>query len=158
MIEANAIFDLPTTEQIIRVTLRLVVAALLGGILGFERERKGKAAGLRTHMLVALGTALFTIAPIESGMSVTDLSRVVQGIAAGIGFIGAGTILKIAEQEQIKGLTTAASIWFTAAIGVAVGIGTLWLPVLGTLLAVIILSLLGYAEARFESPGNRNTA
>jgi putative Mg2+ transporter-C (MgtC) family protein len=91
-------------------------------------------------------------------MSVTELSRVLQGIAAGIGFIGAGTILKIAEQEQIKGLTTAASIWLTAAIGIAVGIGRLWLPVLATFFAVIILAVLGYVESRLESPGHRNSA
>jgi putative Mg2+ transporter-C (MgtC) family protein len=147
----NELFDIPNTAQVLRITIRLIVATLLGGVVGFERQRKGKAAGMRTHMLVALGTALFTIAPAEAGMSIADLSRVFQGIAAGIGFIGAGTILKLAEQEQIKGLTTAASIWLTAAIGIAVAAGSLWLPVLATIFAVIILSTLGYLESRWES-------
>jgi putative Mg2+ transporter-C (MgtC) family protein len=148
------LFDLPNGSQFVRVTVRLVVAAILGGILGFERERKGKAAGLRTHILVALGTALFTIAPLESGMSIADLSRVFQGIATGIGFIGAGTILKRTEQEEIKGLTTAASIWLTAAIGTAVGAGRLWLPILGAFFAWITLSVLGYVGTRMEPPDN----
>jgi putative Mg2+ transporter-C (MgtC) family protein len=85
-------------------------------------------------------------------MSIADSSRVFQGIATGIGFIGAGTILKLAEQEEIKGLTTAASIWLTAAIGTAVGVGSLWLPMLGTLLALIILSVLGDADKRIQPP------
>ena len=144
------IFEIPSSVQVLRVTMRLFVAALLGGVLGFERERKGKAAGLRTHMLVALGTALFTIAPLEAGMTIADLSRVLQGIATGVGFIGAGTILKLTEQEEIKGLTTAASIWLTAAIGMAVGAGSLWLPILGAIFALIILSTLGYIEKKIE--------
>jgi putative Mg2+ transporter-C (MgtC) family protein len=147
---SHELFALPEAFHVLEATVRLVVATTLGGILGFERQLKGKAAGLRTHMLVALGTALFTIAPIEAGMPIADISRILQGIAAGIGFIGAGTILKRADQEEIKGLTTAASIWLTAAIGIAVGTGGLWLPVLGTGLAVIILSTLGYLESRSQ--------
>ena len=150
----NELFDLPSGSSLARVTVQLMVAALLGGLLGFERQRKGKAAGLRTHMLVALGTALFTIAPREAGMSIADLSRVFQGIAAGIGFIGAGTILKRTEPEEIKGLTTAASIWLTAAIGTAVGAGRLWLPILGAFFAWVILSVLGYVETWLEPPDN----
>jgi putative Mg2+ transporter-C (MgtC) family protein len=144
------LLDLPDTAQFTRVAIRLLVAVILGGILGFERQRKGKAAGLRTHMLVALGTALFTVAPIEAGMTISDLSRVLQGIATGVGFIGAGTILKLRDQEEIKGLTTAASVWLTAAIGTAAGAGSLWLPVLGTAFAFVILSALGYLEERAE--------
>ncbi len=143
---SNDLFDLPTGSQFLRVSVRLLVATLLGGFLGFERERKGKAAGLRTHMLVGLGTALFTIAPLEAGMSMADLSRVIQGITAGIGFIGAGTILKRAEQQEIQGLTTAASIWLTAALGMAAGAGHLWLPILVALFALVILLVLGYVE------------
>ncbi len=80
-------------------------------------------------MMVGLAAALFTVAPLDAGMSVADLSRVLQGIAAGIGFIGAGTILKLTGEQEIKGLTTAASLWLTAAVGMAVGIGHLWLPI-----------------------------
>jgi putative Mg2+ transporter-C (MgtC) family protein len=149
---AVELFDLPDSAQLLRVTIRLLAAALLGGILGFDRQRKGKAAGLRTHMLVAVGTALFVIVPLEAGMSIADSSRVFQGIATGIGFIGAGTILKLTEQEEIKGLTTAAGIWLTAAIGAATGVGSLWLPMLGTLFALIILSVLGDADTRVQPP------
>jgi putative Mg2+ transporter-C (MgtC) family protein len=148
-----AIVDLPDLAQAARVAVRLVLAALLGGLLGLERERRGKAAGLRTHMLVALGSALFVIAPLEAGAGAADLTRVIQGIATGIGFVGAGTILKQTEQGEVKGLTTAAGIWLTAAVGIAVGLGRLWLPVLGVLLSWLILSVLGRYEARLESDG-----
>ena len=82
--------DIPDAAQATRVTVRLLLAALLGGAVGFEREHRGKAAGMRTHMLVALGSCLFTVVPLEKG---ADITRVIQGIAAGIGFLGAGTIL-----------------------------------------------------------------
>ena len=147
----NDLFDLPGWTELFRVTIRLVVAVILGGLLGFEREREGKAAGLRTHMLVALGSALFTVASLEAGMSVSDLSRVFQGIAAGIGFIGAGTILKRKDEEQIKGLTTAAGLWLTGAVGVAAGAGLLWIPAVGVTLALIILSALVWVERRIKS-------
>ena len=97
-------------------------------------------------MLVALGAALFVIAPREAGLRVGELASIVQGVAAGIGFIGAGTILKLTERGEIKGLTTAASIWMTAAIGIAAGIGPLWVPVLSAACAWVIL----YAFARIE--------
>jgi putative Mg2+ transporter-C (MgtC) family protein len=142
----DEIFNLPEWSQLIQVSARLLVAALLGGCIGFERQRERKAAGLRTHILVAMGAALFTIGPLEAGMAFADLSRVFQGIATGIGFIGAGTILKLTEREEIKGLTTAAGLWLTAAIGMSVGSGLLWIPVLATFFAFVILSVLGHAE------------
>jgi putative Mg2+ transporter-C (MgtC) family protein len=141
---------LPDPAQLVRVVVRLVTAALLGGLVGAEREWVGKAAGLRTHMLVSLGAALFVIAPSEAGLDQGDLGRIIQGIAAGIGFIGAGTILKRAEREEIQGLTTAAGIWLTAAIGVAVGVGRIWLPLLAVLCAWLILHVLGTAERRLS--------
>jgi putative Mg2+ transporter-C (MgtC) family protein len=98
-------------------------------------------------MLVALGAALFVIAPREAGLGGSEVSRIVQGVAAGIGFIGAGTILKRADRDEIKGLTTAASIWMTAAIGIAAGLGPLWVPVLAAVCAWVIL----YVFARIES-------
>ncbi len=133
------LFHRPDMAQLGHVLVRVVVAAALGGLLGAERERAGKAAGLRTHMLVALGAALFVLFPAEAGMSTSDLSRVIQGVATGIGFIGAGTILKRADSDEIQGLTTAASIWLTAAIGMAVGAGQLWLPVICAVTAWVIL-------------------
>jgi putative Mg2+ transporter-C (MgtC) family protein len=142
------LFDLPDLAQFVRVFVRLSAAVILGGLLGYEREREGKAAGLRTHMLVALGAALFTIGPLEAGMSTGDLSRVFQGIVTGIGFIGAGTILKRTDEREIQGLTTAANLWFTAAVGMAVGLGHLWLPALGVVFALIILTVLETFERR----------
>lgn len=131
---------LPDTQQLARVVIRLVSAALLGSIIGFEREKKGKAAGLRTHILVSLGTCVFVLACIGFGMSSDGLSRVIQGIVTGIGFIGAGSILKINAERDIQGLTTSAGIWMTAAIGVAVGLGTLGLALLAAILTLIVLT------------------
>jgi putative Mg2+ transporter-C (MgtC) family protein len=145
--QVEDIFQAPDAAQVARVVIRVIAAALLGALLGWERERAGKPAGLRTHMLVALGAALFVLFPAEAGMAIGDLSRVIQGVATGIGFIGAGTILKRAESEQVEGLTTAASIWLTGAIGMAVGAGQLWLSALCAVSAWIILSGL----ARFET-------
>ena len=144
----DELFYLPDAAQMVRVIVRVVAAALLGALLGAERERAGKPAGLRTHMLVALGAALFVLFPAEAGMEVADLSRVIQGVATGIGFIGAGTILKRADGEQVEGLTTAASIWLTGAIGMSVGAGQLWLSVVCAASAWVILSMLARWEPR----------
>ena len=143
--------DLDDVVGLARVAGRLLVAAVLGAAMGWERELAGKAAGMRTHMLVALGCATFVLASLEAGVSAGDLTRVIQGVAAGIGFVGAGAILKMSEQGQIMGLTTAASIWMTAATGVAVGAGRLGLAVAGACLAVIILRL--FPSARSAAPG-----
>jgi len=97
-------------------------------------------------MLVSLGAALFVIAPQQAGVGATSLASIVQGVAAGIGFIGAGTILKLTEREEIKGLTTAASIWLTAAVGIASGIGPLWVSVAGAVCAWVILFVLARLE------------
>src|SRR5262245_29376827 len=102
--QVEDIFHVPDGPQMVRVVTRVVVAAALGALLGLERECAHKPAGLRTHMLVALGAALFVLFPAEAGMAIADLSRVIQGVATGIGFIGAGTILKRAESEQVEGL------------------------------------------------------
>lgn len=143
--------DLPNARQVTRVVVRLMVAAILGGILGYERERQGKAAGLRTHMLVALGAAMFVLTGELSGMNDADLSRVVQGLAAGVGFLGAGTIVKGNTEQHVEGLTTAAGIWLTAAIGVAAGLGRESTAVLSTLLALMILALLPFFTVGGES-------
>jgi putative Mg2+ transporter-C (MgtC) family protein len=134
------LFGVPDADYLIYVTSRLGVAALLGGLIGFEREWVGKAAGLRTHMTVALGCATFMLAAIESNPDQGNTSRAIQGIAAGIGFIGAGTILKRDDEGEIKGLTTAASIWLTAAVGAASGAGQGWIAATGVAIAFVILS------------------
>ena len=92
----------PDTAQLARVAIRLAVAALLGWLLGVERESMGKAAGARTHMLVAIGAALFVIVPAEIGLTEGDLGRVIQGVAAGVGFLGAGTILKRSDRTRSR--------------------------------------------------------
>jgi putative Mg2+ transporter-C (MgtC) family protein len=137
---------LPSAEQAFRVFIRLLAATLLGAVVGYERETTGKSAGLRTHMLVAVSAAMFVLAPLEAGMSASDISRIIQGIATGIGFIGAGAILKVTSDREIQGLTTAAGIWMTAAVGLAAGLGRLGLAAIGVALAWIIL----YIVARIE--------
>ncbi len=137
-------------DQIVRMAIRLIAATVLGGIIGIERERIGKAAGLRTHMLTALGSALFVVSAAEAGMSIGDMSRVIQGLATGIGFIGGGAILKLAEEREIEGLTTSAGIWMTAAVGVTVGLGRLWTAVLSMLLGWIILRIVGSIEFQLD--------
>jgi putative Mg2+ transporter-C (MgtC) family protein len=122
-----------------RVLLRLTIAAILGGVIGFERSRDGRSAGLRTHMLVALGAAIFALAGTSKEMTHDDLSRIIQGIVAGVGFLGAGNIIKIAEQHKVEGLTTAASMWVTAAAGMSVGAGWYWPSIVGTFLVWMIL-------------------
>ncbi|MCL4429282.1 MAG: MgtC/SapB family protein [Chloroflexi bacterium] len=112
----------------------LLLAVALGGVVGIERERTHKPAGLRTHMLVCLGACLYTI--ISINFSSTP-SQIAAGIVAGIGFIGAGTIW--AEKDKVQGITTAASLWATAAVGLAVGIGDYALGAVTTLLVFTIL-------------------
>lgn len=134
--------DLSDVADITRVCIRMLVAVALGALLGYERESAGSPAGLRTHMLVALGSAIFVLVPLQAGMPIQDVSRVLQGITAGIGFLGAGAILKMESTNQIMGLTTAAGVWLTAAIGVAAGMGLEGTAVLSALFAICILSLL----------------
>ena len=134
--------DLGSPEDITRVFVRLLVAVVLGGIMGYERETVGASAGLRTHMLVSLGAALFVLIPLQAGMEIGDVSRVLQGVTAGIGFIGAGAIMKHTSDNDIKGVTTAASVWLTAAVGIAAGMGREATAVVSALFALVILSLL----------------
>lgn len=123
--------------------VRLLVAVLLGAIVGYERERSHKPAGLRTHIFVSMGACLFTIGSfylLPSDMSGSfDATRIAAGVVAGISFIGAGSI--IALRGDVKGLTTAASLWVIAAVGLIVGLGNYILPIIATTIAYIILRL-----------------
>ena len=139
--------DVPDVSQATRIVVRLGMAGLLGGLLGWEREHAGKAAGVRTHMLVAMGAALFVLVSQQAGISPADNSRVLQGIIAGVGFLGAGTILKGDAESQVKGLTTAAGIWLTAAIGVAAGLGQEATAELTTGLALVVLWAIPLVQA-----------
>jgi putative Mg2+ transporter-C (MgtC) family protein len=135
-------------QQLKHVLLRMFAAVVLGAIVGFERERAGKPAGFRTHILVCLGTAVVVLACSRIGFQHDALSRVIQGVVTGIGFIGAGSILKLDEQQDIQGLTTAAGLWMTAAIGIAVGLGSLGVAILATVSTLIVLALAGVQERR----------
>jgi putative Mg2+ transporter-C (MgtC) family protein len=139
---------LPDARRLTHVLIRLLAATVLGAIIGVQRERAGKPAGLRTHMLVTVGTAVFVLACSGVGMSLDGLSRVIQGIITGIGFIGAGSILKLDRERDIQGLTTAAGVWMTAAVGVAVGLGSLGVALLSTLFTLVILSFAKRYEPR----------
>ena len=123
------------------LTIRLLLAALLGGILGAEREWRNKEAGLRTNILIAIGSALFTLMSIELTDGKTgDTSRVAAQIVTGVGFLGAGAIMR--TNGGIQGLTTAATIWVNAAVGVAAGGGEYHLAVIATIITLAVLLVL----------------
>ena len=140
--------DLADPADLTQVVVRLLIALVLAAIVGYDRERHGSSAGLRTHMLVGLGVALLVVASEQSGMDAESVSRVIQGVFAGIGFLGAGAIIKQSDKEEVRGLTTAASIWATAAIATAAGLGREATAIVATLFAVVILSLLLRLERR----------
>lgn len=128
----------------ISIVVRLALAAVLGGVIGIERETGGKPAGIRTHALVCLGSALFMLISIKSpeffpGTKTVDPGRIAAGVVTGVGFLGAGTIIRAGG--SVKGLTTAASIWTVAAIGLGVGVGYYATAVVATALALAVLHL-----------------
>jgi putative Mg2+ transporter-C (MgtC) family protein len=142
--------DVADAGELTRLLVRLVAAAVLGGLIGYERRLAGKDAGLRTHILVASGSALFVVIPQLAGMAPSELSRVLQGLVAGIGFVGAGTILKSHEQGRVQGMTSAAGIWMVAAIGVAVGLGRIASAVIATVFTYLVLTLISRWERRLD--------
>jgi putative Mg2+ transporter-C (MgtC) family protein len=144
--------DLGDIEDLTRLIVRLSLAVILAGVVGYERERRGSSAGLRTHMMVGLGVALLIVAAEHSGMGPEEVSRVIQGVFAGIGFLGAGAILKLSG-DQVHGLTTAASLWATAAIATAAGLGRDTTAIVATIFAFVILSILKRVEVRKVHPG-----
>lgn len=141
-IVAQEFSDIPDIEAITRISIRLTVAAVLGGLIGYERQRKSRSAGVRTHMLVCVGTAVFVIGPMQAGMQIEDMSRVLQGIVQGIGFLGAGAIVIGTMSQRTQGLTTAAGVWTTAAVGMLAGLGLEATAVLVTSLVLFILAVL----------------
>ena len=127
--------------MILDITLRLVAAMVLGGSIGIEREFRSKDAGFRTHFLVALGSALFTVvSQYGFGIDLKDSSRVAAQVVSGIGFLGAGTI--IFQKNMVRGLTTAAGLWVTAAIGLACGTGLYLIAAITTTLVLVGLEAL----------------
>ena len=137
-------------KEVLDVTLRLLVAVALGGLLGIERQLHGRWAGLRTHMTVSMGSAIFVIIGMHIAGPLPDATRVVQGIAAGIGFLGAGTILKLSDELEVKGLTTASSIWLSGAVGTAAGLKLYPLAVAATAVALLVLAALRPMEKWLE--------
>lgn len=142
------------------VILRLLLACLLGGVIGWERQRRARAAGLRTHMLVALGSALVMIVSaygfediLKHPSVILDPSRVAAQVVSGIGFLGAGAILFMHRTEMVRGLTTAAGLWTVAAIGLAAGSGLYLASVAATVIAWLILVVLKLFETRFIDRG-----
>ena len=154
------------TDHIITFTIRLIVAMILGGIVGLEREYRAKDAGFRTHFLVAIGSALFTLISMYGfADGVKDTSRVAAQVVSGIGFLGAGII--VFQRNVIRGLTTAAGLWVTAAIGMACGVGQFYMAVLVTLLILIGLEVLNRfiphigsssVQLSFSSPSRKDVA
>ena len=127
----------------IELIVRLLIAVVLGAVIGFEREIERKPAGLRTYIFVSMGACLFTISSFyllkENGIGSFDATRIAAGIVTGISFIGAGSI--IAAKGNVMGITTAASLWVTAAIGLMIGFGSYLLPIVATIITFIILRL-----------------
>ena len=125
----------------LEMILRLLLAAVLGTAIGYQRKRAGKPVGIRTYVLIALGAALFTVVSIFGFSGVADPSRVAAGVVIGIGFIGAGVIFRGPQAGEVTGLTTAASMWAAAAVGLAAGAGLYLISAVATLLIVVSLLL-----------------
>jgi len=123
----------------IEAGLRLLLAAGLGAVIGFQREMSNKPAGLRTHILICLGSALFTVVSVLGFSGSVDPARVAAGVVTGIGFIGAGVIFRGMRGDKVMGITTAATIWVTSAIGIACGVGLYIIAVSVTIITVLVL-------------------
>ena len=140
-----------TPTPLSEAVLRLALAAALGGAIGLEREFRHKPAGLRTNMLIALGSALFSIVSVELGSGPGSPDRIAAQVVTGIGFLGAGAILR--SGENVHGLTTAATIWVNAAIGMAAGLGSYTIAAVGAGITLVVLALLPLMEQFFEKRG-----
>lgn len=135
-------------SELLRAIVRLLAAILFGAAIGWERERAHRAAGLRTHILVTVGSAAFMMLGLEMAERAGsgDPTRIIQGVAMGVGFLGGGTILKLPDEQKVQGLTTAAGIWTTAAIGVAAGAGWILLAAVLSVLTLLVLTVLRRIE------------
>lgn len=155
--------DMWTPVHIYDVALRMTLACVLGGLVGWDREAQNKAAGLRTHMLVSLGSAIFTLTALQmfelttqEGGTRGDPTRLLQGLVSGIGFLGAGQIIQ--SRGSVVGITTAAGIWVTGAIGVACGGGSYLLAALSAAFVLLILRGVGWIELTFSGTRRRGTS
>jgi putative Mg2+ transporter-C (MgtC) family protein len=137
-----------TLHQQLITVFKLCLALALAGVIGYEREKYSKPAGLRTHMILSIGCTILTVLSFDVFPIPTDNSRIAAAIITGIGFIGAGTVLQ--TRERVVGLTTAASIWLTASISLAVGTGNYVIAVAGTLLGYIVLESKPFQKKKEE--------
>ena len=147
------------TQQDLETTIRLVVAALLGGLIGLERESHGKDAGVRTYALVCLGSALMMVVSqqiyeIYKGTASVDPSRIAAQVVSGVGFLGAGAIMREHQGAGIKGLTTAAGIWTASGIGLACGLGLYHPAVMTTIITLIVLVVFSKLDRFFGGRDN----
>ncbi|BAZ17487.1 MgtC/SapB transporter [Calothrix sp. NIES-4071] len=152
-----------SSDDWVKIGTRLVLALLVGCVIGFNRQKGGRAAGMRTFMLVSMGSALFVMIPLQAGADVASatnaLSRTIQGVTTGVGFIGAGLILHESSREskapRVRGLTTAASIWTSAGLGAAIGCGLWQMALLAGFLTLVTLSGVKRWEQFFKSRSNQ---
>ena len=148
--------------DLLDLALRLIAATLIGGLVGLDREVRRKPAGLRTHALVSLGAALVIVVVIRTTpvgyQHVDAVSRVIQGIIAGVGFLGGGAILKSNDNEMVHGLTTAASIWLVAALGIACGAGQWVTALVACLIAIVVLVVGSPVEALVHRIARRDSS
>ena len=147
--------SLPDVHEAAQITIRLLAALIAGTVVGLQREHSHAPAGLRTHMLVCMGVTLFVFIGSDVGMAHDAQSRVIQGVATGVGFLGAGAILKMRDSLEIHGLTTAAGIWMTAAIGVVIGFGRLGVAAIAVVFAWFVLAIVVKTEARAHANGEQ---
>jgi len=137
-------------DHLLRVFFRLFAAILLGGLMGLQRVSAGKPSGLRTHTLVCLGTTVILLSCSAAALSLERASRVIQGIVTGIGFIGAGSILKLSEEHLVHGLTASIRLWTTATVGIAIGLGQIGIALITAVLTILVLAVIAVLERRIE--------
>jgi putative Mg2+ transporter-C (MgtC) family protein len=147
-------FEAPGTGGALQDIVTMMVSTALGTLVGWERQAGRKPAGLRTHTLVCMGSTLFCLLTLHAakdfgGSSGVDPTRIIHGVVTGVGFLGAGSIMR--QEGYVQGLTTAASIWMVAAIGVAVGVHAWTLAITGTVLALIVLEVYRWVERRMAA-------
>jgi putative Mg2+ transporter-C (MgtC) family protein len=139
----------PTVADL-AITIQIALAGILGSVLGWQRFLVGRPAGVRTHALVAMASASFTLAGVYgfAGTGPHDVTRIAAQVVTGVGFLGAGTIFR--AQDRVTGLTTAATLWFSAGLGILVGAGLVWVAIFATGLALLFLVVVRFLEQRSE--------
>jgi putative Mg2+ transporter-C (MgtC) family protein len=162
MLDSLPLDILQTRTPLVEIVTRLCLAVLFGGAIGLDREFRQKAAGLRTHIMISLASAIFTLITFEIFFEMAELVdnprsdaiRIIEAVTAGVAFLAAGTIIQ--SGGSIHGLTTGASMWLVGAVGLACGGGFYVIAVIGTILALIVLFILGKIEARLLNSGDRS--